>query len=157
VLPIRIIRILCKRFGDSLGNVFTYQEVLVPYPCIKILEDKFELYLDFHLVAETNSCSTAVALLLSLYHIFEIRFANHNRCCRLLYSILFEDAHHLNKSLKNLLNNWNYKIINRPLIKAQTVIMNMTECFTQPSTDNENISSSSNNFTQLNLESSTWL
>ncbi|CAF3495494.1 unnamed protein product [Rotaria socialis] len=149
VLPIRIIRILCKRFGDSLGNVFTYQEVLVPYPCIKILEDKFELYLDFHLVAETNSCSTAVALLLSLYHIFEIRFANHNRCCRLLYSILFEDAHHLNKSLKNLLNNWNYKIINRPLIKAQTVIMNMTECFTQPSTDNENISSSSNNFTQI--------
>ncbi|CAF1683485.1 unnamed protein product, partial [Rotaria magnacalcarata] len=149
VLPIRIIRILCKRFGDSLGNVFTYQEVLVPYPCIKILEDKFELYLDFHLVAETNSFSTAVALLLSLYHIFEIRFANHNRCCRLLYSILFEDAHHLNKSLKNLLNNWNYKIINRPLIKAQTVIMNMTECFTQPSTDNENISSSSNNFTQI--------
>ncbi|CAF1622806.1 unnamed protein product [Rotaria magnacalcarata] len=70
VLPIRIIRILCKRFGDSVGNVFTYQEVLVPYPCIKILEGKFELYLDFHLVAETNSCSTAVALLLSLYHIF---------------------------------------------------------------------------------------
>ncbi|CAF1293238.1 unnamed protein product [Rotaria sordida] len=149
VLPIRVIRILCKKFGESVGNVFTYQEVLVPYPCIKILEHKFEIYLDFHFVTETNLCSTAIALLLSLYYVFEIQFANHNRCCKLLYSILFEDAHYLNKSLKNLLSTCNYKIINKPVIKRQALVMNTTECFTQPSTDNENILSSSNNFTQV--------
>ncbi|CAF1348898.1 unnamed protein product [Rotaria sordida] len=149
VLPIRVIRILCKKFGESVGNVFTYQEVLVPYPCIKILEHKFEIYLDFHFVTETNLCSTAIALLLSLYYVFEIQFANHNRCCKLLYSILFEDAHYLNKSLKNLLSTCNYKIINKPVIKRQALVMNITECFTQPSTDNENILSSSNNFTQI--------
>ncbi|CAF4292974.1 unnamed protein product [Rotaria sp. Silwood2] len=49
VLPIRIVRTLCKLFGDSVSNIFTYQEVLTPYPYMKIL-DKFELYLDFHLV-----------------------------------------------------------------------------------------------------------
>ncbi|CAF3847856.1 unnamed protein product, partial [Rotaria sp. Silwood1] len=149
VLPIRVIRILCKKFGDSVSNVFTYQEVLVPYPCIKILEHKFEIYLDFHLVTETNSCSTALALLLSFYYIFEIQFAQHSRCCRFLYSILFEDARYLNKSTKNLLNSWKYKIINKPLIKRQAFVMNTAECFTQPSTDNENILSSSNNFTQI--------
>ncbi|CAF3060653.1 unnamed protein product [Rotaria sp. Silwood2] len=149
VLPIRVIRVLCKKFGDSVGNVFTHDEVLVSYPCIKILDNKFELYLDFHLITETDSCSTALALLLSLYYVFEIRFASHNRCCRLLYSILFEDTHHLNKSLKKLLNDWNYKIINRPLTKRQASVMNITESFTQPSTDNENVLSSSNNLTQI--------
>ena len=123
--------------------------MLVPYPCIKIHEHKFELYLDFHRITETDSCSTALALLLSLYYVFEIKFANHNRCCRLLYSILFEDAHHLNKSLKTLLNDWNYKIINRSIRKAQTVIMNTAEFLTQPSTDNDNALSSSNNVTQV--------
>ena len=123
--------------------------MLVLYPCIKILEHKFELYLDFHLIIETDSCLTALALLLSLYYVFEIKFANHNRCCRLLYSILFEDAHHLNKPLKILLNDWNYKMINRSIRKAQTVIINTTECFTQLSTDDENALASSNNVTQV--------
>lgn len=99
----------------------------MPYPCIKILDDKFELYLDFHLVTETTSCTTAIALLLSLYHVFEIRFAHHNRCCRLLYGVLFEDSHFLNKSIRNLLNKWNYKIINQPSINRQAMITNLIQ------------------------------
>ena len=66
-----------------------------------------------------------------------------------LHSILFEDVHHLNKSFKILLNDWNYKIINRPIRKAQTVIMNTTECFTQLSTDNENALALSDNVTRV--------
>lgn len=123
--------------------------MLVPYPCIKILEHKFELYLDFHLITDTNSCSTALALLLALYYVFEIRFSSHNRCCRLVYSILFEDTHHLNKSLKNLLNNCDYKITNRLLAKAKAIIMNANEYFTQSSTDNDNTLSSSENIIQV--------
>ncbi|CAF5102914.1 unnamed protein product [Rotaria magnacalcarata] len=104
VLPFRVIRVLCKIFGDPVGNIFTHEDILVPYPCIKISDDKFELYVDFHLVTETSSSSTALALLISMYHVVEIKFAHHNRCCRLLYSVLFEDSRHLNKSLKCLLN-----------------------------------------------------
>ncbi|CAF1288923.1 unnamed protein product [Rotaria sordida] len=153
VLPIRIIRILCKFFGDPVGNIFTHEDVLVPYPCMKIYEDRFELYLDFCLITETTSSSTAVALLVSLYYVFEIRFGLHNRTCRLLYGILFEDSHYLNKALKNLLNNWQYKIANRPLMKRQAMITNLIENSTQPSIVNKNNSSSSNNSNQIVDES----
>lgn len=122
----------------------------MPYPCIKILDDKFELYLDFHLVTETTSCTTAVALLLSLYHVFEIRFAHHNRCCRLLYGILFEDSHYLNKALRNLLNKWNYKIANRPSIQRQAMITNMIENSTGSSIVNTSTSSSSSSANSSN-------
>jgi hypothetical protein len=118
---------------------------------MKILDDKFELYLDYCLITETNSCSTALALLLSLYYVFEIRFGSHNRCCRLLSGILFEDSHHLNKKLKNLLNNWKYKIVNRPLMKQKAMITNLTKNFTQSSIVNKNNSSSSNNSNQVSL------
>ncbi|CAF4312263.1 unnamed protein product, partial [Rotaria sp. Silwood2] len=144
VLPIRVIRILCKFFGDPVGNVFTHGDVLVPYPCIKIHDDRFELYLNFCLITETTSCFTALALLLSLYYVFEIRFGLHNRTCRLLYGILFEDSHYLNKALKNLLHNWQYKIVNRPLMKRQAMVTNLIENSTQPSIVNKNSSSSNN-------------
>jgi hypothetical protein len=116
--------------------------VLVPYPIVKILDDRFELYLDFHLVAETDSCSEAFALLLAMYHVFEIRFDHHNRCCRLLYGIVFEDAHFLNKSLKRYLNDWHYKMNNQPLIKRKQLVANLVKNLTQSSTMNENFSSS---------------
>ena len=125
--------------------------MLIPYPCIKILHDKFELYLDFHLITETTSCSAALALLLSLYYVFEIRFVHHNRCCQLLYGILFEDAHYLNKPLKTLLNNWKYKIVNRPSMKRQEVVKNIDTNLTQPPIVNENGSSSSINSNQVSL------
>ncbi|CAF2958839.1 unnamed protein product, partial [Rotaria sp. Silwood2] len=149
VLPIRIVRTLCKLFGDSVGNVFTYEEVLSPYPCMKILDDKFELYLDFHLVTETKSCSIALALLLSLYYVFEIQFGHHNRCCRLLYGVLFEDSHYLNKALKNLINSWKYKIVNRPLLRRQAAVTNLVDSLTQPSTMNEHTSSPSNIYNEI--------
>ena len=66
-------------------------DVLLPYPCLKILDDEYERYLDFTLIIETTSCFTTLAPLLSLYYVFEIRFGSHNRLCRLLYWILLED------------------------------------------------------------------
>ncbi|CAF1163253.1 unnamed protein product [Adineta steineri] len=143
VLPIRVIRILCKLFGDTVANIFTYEEVLIPGPCMKILDDKFELYLDFHLITHTSSCSQALALLMSLYYVFEIKFGHHNRCSRLLYGILFEDTHYLNKALKNLLNSWKYKIVNRSFVRRQVVVTNLVESLTQSSTTNEHILSPS--------------
>lgn len=115
----------------------------MPYPCMKILDDKFQLYLDFCLITETTSCSTALALLISLFYVFEIRFGPHNRCCRLLQGVLFEDSHYLNRALKNLLNTWNYKIVNRPVMQRQAMITNAISSFTQASFVNKNSSSSS--------------
>ncbi|CAF5054031.1 unnamed protein product, partial [Rotaria magnacalcarata] len=144
VLPFRVIRVLCKIFGDPVGNIFTYEDILVPYPCIKISDDKFELYVDFHLVTETSSFSTALALLISMYHVFEIKFVHHNRCCRLLYSVLLEDSRHFNKSLECLLNDWKYTIINQPPIKRQALITNIVQNLTQSSIVNRNILTPSN-------------
>ena len=118
---------------------------------MKIYDDRFELYLDFCLITETTSCSTALALLISFYYVFEIRFGPHNRSSRLLYGILFEDSHSLNKALRNLLNCWKYKITNRPLIKRQAMITDLMENLTQPSNLNKNNSSSSDNSNRVSL------
>ncbi|CAF5226917.1 unnamed protein product, partial [Rotaria magnacalcarata] len=67
-----------------------------------------------------------------LGYIVEIRFGLHNRTCRLRYDILFEDSHYLNKALKNFLYNWQYKIVNRPLVKRQAMVTNLIENSTQP-------------------------
>ncbi|CAF3973258.1 unnamed protein product [Rotaria magnacalcarata] len=151
ILPFRIIRILCKIFSDSVANIFTYEDILVPYPCIKIFDDKFEIYVDFHLITETLSSSTALALLISMYHIFELKFAHHNRCCRLLYSVLLEDSRHLNKSLKRLLNDWKYTINNQAIIKRQALITSIVQNLTPSSIVNRNISTTANTSNRVSL------
>lgn len=118
---------------------------------MKIHDDRFELYLDFCLITETNSCSTALALLMSIYYVFEIRFGPHNRASRLLYGILFEDAHSLNKALRNLLHNWKYKMTNQSSMKRQAMVTNLMENFTQSSILNKNNSSATNDSNQVNL------
>ena len=97
---------------------------------MKIFDSKLELYLDFHIVTEIGCCSKALALLLSLYYVFEVRFWHHNRCCRMLYAILLEDCHYLNKGLKNLLNSWQYKIVNRPFLRQKAAVANLVESLT---------------------------
>lgn len=118
---------------------------------MKIYDDRFELYLDYCLVTETNSCTTALALLMSLYYVFEIRFGLHNRTSRLLYDILFEDSHYLNKALRTLLNTWDYKIINRPGIRRQEIVTNLIETSAPSSIIHKNKSPSSNISTHVSL------
>ena len=100
---------------------------------MKIHHHKFELYLDFCSITETTSCSVALALLISFYYVFEVRFGPHNRPSRLLYGVLFEDSYSLNKALRNLLRNWQYKITNRLSMKRQAMVKNLMEISMQPS------------------------
>ena len=171
MLPIRIIRILCKTFGDPFGSVvtdkvnsssfllpsyitifyFTLQEVLVPYPCVKVLEDKFELYLDYCLITKTTSCAQAFILLMALYDVFEIRFAHHHRCCRLLYAVIFEDSHYLNKPLRTLLKNWNYTIINRLKMTRHVTTQGSVGTIAHSSRDIQNMTCSSPNSDQMRM------
>ncbi|CAF5187679.1 unnamed protein product [Rotaria magnacalcarata] len=75
LLPIRIIKLLCKQFHQPVGHILVDSEPLVPTPCIKVSNEKFELYLDWQVVAETRNPTTALSLLLSLYNVFEVKFA----------------------------------------------------------------------------------
>ena len=120
---------------------------------MKVHDDTFELYLDFYLITETTSCSIAIALalLISFYYVFEIRFGSHNRSSRLLYGVLLEDSHSLNKGLRNLLHNWQYKITNRLSMKRQAMVKNLMETSMQPSILNKNNSSLSNTSNKVSV------
>ncbi|CAM4836680.1 unnamed protein product, partial [Rotaria magnacalcarata] len=84
LLSIRIIKLLCKQFHQSVSHILVDNEPLVPTPCIKVSNEKFELYLDWQVVAETRNPTTALSLLLSLYNVFEVKFAKNNHTYRLL-------------------------------------------------------------------------
>jgi hypothetical protein len=72
------------------------------------LNDKFQLFLDWQVVTETASATTALALLLSLYNVFEIKFTKNNQTSHLLYGVMFQNGHELRKNLRILLNSWNF-------------------------------------------------
>ncbi|CAF4030146.1 unnamed protein product, partial [Adineta steineri] len=59
----------------------------------------------------------AISILLSLYNIFEVKFARHSRGVHLLYAIMFQDQNELTKSLRNLLVSWDYTIKNKLAVR----------------------------------------
>ncbi|CAM4802664.1 unnamed protein product [Rotaria magnacalcarata] len=68
---------------------------MIPAPCIKMLNAKYELYLDYQLIEQTTSAQEAISILLCLYNIFEIKFTRHSRGINLLYGIMFQDQNEL--------------------------------------------------------------
>ena len=80
-----------------------------------MLNDKYELYLDYQLIVQTTSVQEAIAILLGLYNIFEIKFTRHSRGIHLLYGIMFQDQNELTKSLRKILLSWDYIIKNRSI------------------------------------------
>jgi hypothetical protein len=81
-----------------------------------MLNDKYELYLDYQLIVQTTSAQEAVSVLLCLYNIFEIQFTRHSRGIHLLYGVMFQDQNELSKSLRKLLLSWDYIIKNKSLV-----------------------------------------
>ncbi|CAF1375267.1 unnamed protein product [Rotaria sordida] len=100
VLPIRLIKLLYKNFKDPVVHVLTEKDPTEPTPCIKMCDNKYELYLDYQLIGQTTSAQQAVSFLLCLYNIFEIKFTRHSRGIHLLYGVVFQDQNELkNKSI----------------------------------------------------------
>lgn len=62
------------------------------------------------MITETTDANTAVALLIAMYNIFEIKFSKNNRTARLLYGILTKDTHELGKNLRLLLHEWEFPL-----------------------------------------------
>ncbi|CAF4097291.1 unnamed protein product, partial [Adineta steineri] len=117
ILPIRVIKLLYQYFKDPISYVLTEKDPISPTPCIKMLDDKYELYLDYELIVQTTSAQEAISILLSLYNIFEVKFARHSRGVHLLYAIMFQDQNELTKSLRNLLVSWDYTIKNKLAVR----------------------------------------
>ncbi|CAF4251898.1 unnamed protein product [Rotaria magnacalcarata] len=113
VLPVRVIKLLCNYFKDPVANIISDKDPVTPNPYIKILNDKYELYLDYERIVQTTSASEALSLLISLYNVFEIKFQRHGRAAHLLYGVLFEDTNELSKSLRAILLSWDYIIKNK--------------------------------------------
>ncbi|CAF1021362.1 unnamed protein product [Adineta steineri] len=112
--------IITKAVLRSLNIPVDNQNVLDPIsptPCIKMLDDKYELYLDYELIVQTTSAQEAISILLSLYNIFEVKFARHSRGVHLLYAIMFQDQNELTKPLRNLLVSWEYTIKNKLVVR----------------------------------------
>lgn len=75
-----------------------------------MLNDKYELYLDYQLILQVTSAEMAISILLCLYNIFEIKFTRHSSSIHLLYGIMFQDQSELTKSMRKLLLSWDYVI-----------------------------------------------
>ncbi|CAF4521695.1 unnamed protein product, partial [Rotaria magnacalcarata] len=85
-------------------------EPLSPRPTIQVRMDKFAIYLDYEFITETISFDQALAIVISLYAIFELQFGAHNRVIHLLYGIFMQQPEVLTKSMQILLSDWNFKI-----------------------------------------------
>ncbi|CAF2077322.1 unnamed protein product, partial [Rotaria magnacalcarata] len=97
----------------SLASLASY--LITPAPFIKMLNDRYELHLDYQLIAQTTSAEEAISVPLCLYNIFEIKFARHSRGINLLYGIIFHDQNELSKSMRKCLLSWDYIITSKSI------------------------------------------
>ncbi|CAF1203963.1 unnamed protein product [Adineta steineri] len=128
---------IIKSFEDPVSYVLTEKVLLAlfifkiileyivtdpisPTPCIKMLDDKYELYLDYELIVQTTSAQEAISILLSLYNIFEVKFARHSCGVHLL----------------NLLVSWDYTIKNKLVVRQHL------STITAPTLNSSNITQS---------------
>ena len=64
------------------------------------VDDLINIYVDFLPITTTTSPDDALALLISMYTIFELNFPKNNRTMRLLYSILHADKRFLPNTVR---------------------------------------------------------
>lgn len=68
-----------------------------------MLNDKYELYIDYQLIEETTSDEDAISMLFCSYTIFAIKFPSHSHDINFLCGIMFQGQNELGKSLRKLL------------------------------------------------------
>ncbi|CAF4178925.1 unnamed protein product, partial [Adineta steineri] len=130
-----VIKLLCKQFNQSISHILVDNEPIVPAPCIKVTNEKFELYLDWNLIIRTTSPTTALALLLSLYNVFAIKFAKNNHTSHLLYAVFFQNGDELGKNLGIILNSWHFTFEDR-IKHSQIQATNVIDSVDMASTSN---------------------
>lgn len=63
-------------------------------------EDLIHIYVDFLPITATTSSDDALALLISMYTIFELNFPKNSRTVRLLYSMFHEEKRFLTNTIR---------------------------------------------------------
>lgn len=77
-------------------------------------EDLINIYVDFLPITTTTSTDDALALLISMYTIFELNFPKNSRTVRLLYSLLHGDKRFLTNTIRLFLKEKQIDVIDRP-------------------------------------------
>ncbi|CAM2726060.1 unnamed protein product [Rotaria socialis] len=101
--PIRLIKILCRQFDETLQHTLCDMEPMTPYPTLVCIDDLIHVYVDFNPILSTSSPDDAIALLIAMYTIFELAFDKKSRTIRFLYSVLHGDKRHLSNSIRFLI------------------------------------------------------
>lgn len=91
--------------NQTIKTVFFFhiQEPTSPYPSIIIADDSFHVYVDYHRITETNSPDNVLALVLSMFSIFELSFAKNARVFRFLYAIIFGAKRYLSNVMRKIM------------------------------------------------------
>ncbi|CAF4060894.1 unnamed protein product [Rotaria sp. Silwood2] len=108
--PIRLIKVLCRQFDETLQHTLCDMEPTTPYPTLVCIDDLIHVYVDFNPILSTSSPDDAVALLIAMYTIFELAFDKKSRTIRFLYSVLHGDKRHLSNSIRFLIKEKNIDI-----------------------------------------------
>lgn len=65
-------------------------------------DDCFEVFVDFEKITSTKSPDDSLALLLSMFSIFELAFEKNGRVLRFLYAIIYGDKRYLSNATRQL-------------------------------------------------------
>ncbi|CAF1173632.1 unnamed protein product [Didymodactylos carnosus] len=99
---------LLKLLQNVSVKVHNILSVLIPYPCLIINEQSIDVYVNWLVISSTSSLDEAIALLISMYNISEIKFDPRSRTVRLLYITLLNERKYISNSIRSLLNELNY-------------------------------------------------
>jgi len=77
-------------------------------------EDLINIYVDFLPITATASSDDALALLISMYTIFELNFPKNNRVVRLLYSLLHRDKRFLTNTIRLFMKEKKIEMTDQP-------------------------------------------
>ncbi|CAF3881149.1 unnamed protein product [Rotaria sordida] len=108
--PIRLIKIFCRKFGETVQHIFCEKEPQTPYPTLVSIDDVIHIYVDFHPILSTSSPDDALGLLIGMYFIFELFFDKKSRTIRFLYCVLHCDKQFLSNSIRVLIKEKNIDI-----------------------------------------------
>ncbi|CAF1286535.1 unnamed protein product [Rotaria sordida] len=128
--PIRLIKILCRKFGETVQHIFCEKEPPTPYPTLVSIDDIMHVYVDFHPILSTSSPDDALGLLISMYSIFELSFDKKSRTIRFLYCVLHGEKQFLSNSIRVLIKEKTIDIhrerLQLPSISSSSVSNNTT-------------------------------
>ncbi|CAM4804532.1 unnamed protein product, partial [Rotaria magnacalcarata] len=100
------------------------EEPLSPRPTIQVRMDKFAIYLAYEFTTETISFDQALAIIISLYAIFEVQFGAHNRVIHLLNGIFMQQPEIDYKELEpNRLTTSNISVTNKSCARTTTDLL----------------------------------